>query len=249
MKWKRFLFLILVIIFILAACQGNVTPASDEAAFEIIRLQITPGLAHWLDDVSACAETITNTGIVTDIRPKNNLDLADADLILRLGTKEGADPYVAVMGTETIVIIAGDAVSVTSLSQETLQAIFSGRLQNWMDVPEMFGEEIDNNQPIQILSYPEGHEIHLLFQETFLDGGRITEDSFVFSTDDYLANLIQKNPAAIGYTLGSQIPNTASTLDITDTDPSVGQHHVLAVTPAEPQGTLRALLLCLQNAQ
>jgi len=249
MNWKKIFFLILVIIFTLAACQESEIPSTGKPTLEIIRLQITPGLAHWLDDVSACANTLTNLGIVTDIRPKNALDLVEADLILRLGSKEEDDPFVAVMGIETIVIIAGDAVPVTSLSNETVRAIFSGRLQDWMDVPEVPGEEIENNLPIKILSYPEGHDIEIAFEETFLDGERITADSFVFSTVDYLASLMQENPAAIGYTLGSQIPDTANSLVITGIDPSARQHHVLAITSAEPQGTLRTLLLCLQNAQ
>ena len=245
MKHKRFLLISLLLLFLLAACQEP--PAEEPLSFETVQLQVTPGLTHWLPRVAACANQLPNFGIVTEILQPEQLDLNQADLILQLDAPIDEDGFVAVMGTENLVIIAGREVPVKALSRESVRKIFNGKFDTWDAVPEVMELGIQNNQPIQTLSYPDGHELQSLFVESFMDSKAPAIPSKIFSTNAYLKRLLADNPLAVGFVLESQLPDGAVQLRITGSEERPGERFVLAITTAEPEGSLKNLLLCLQN--
>ncbi len=244
----KFPSLIILLLLLLTACAKAETPQSDQREMEVVTLQVTPELAHWLTDVNRCAEGLPNIGIVTQILPDSALDPAQADLILRLGERTSSDPQVAVMGKEEIVVITGERVPLRSLSIESLRAIFTGSIENWNEISENQTEQTKVDQPIEILTYPQGHHLRLLFSKTYLNSQNIDPDAQIASTSDAVIDHIQTKPYAIAYVLKSQVPSGINLLDVTDLAPLAAQHNVLAVTLNIPQGDLRQLLLCLQNS-
>ena len=239
----------LILLSLLPACQEKSPLPEATATIEIVRLQITPSLTHWLTDVAACAEPIPNFGLVSAILPVSDLDLKKADLIMRLGERSEQDPFVAVLGSEALVIITGDDVPVTSISLESLQAIFNSGVDNWQTIPEMAAGGTEFNQSLTTLSYPEGHQLRQLFTDSYLQSDPITSDPLIFVTLEYLEALLQDYPAAVGYALKDQIPEGIKILPISGIETEAAQHPVLAVTAKQPQGALRLFLLCLQNAR
>ncbi len=242
--------LILISLFLLftaSACGESGSTQGNLPQIEIISLQTTPSLEHWLVNVAACAADIPDFSVVAQVEPMANLDINQADLILRLGKRQENDPFVSVMGLENIIILAGTDIPPDSLSQDSLKKIFSGEVVNWNETPEVIEASTDINQTIQTLSYPEGHELRLLFQGAYLEGNPILGEPWIFSTTAYLQELLESQPYAIGYTLESQLPAGANTVSISGWDETQGQHTVLAVTQSEPTGKLRQLLLCLQD--
>ncbi len=244
MRYKL-IFSIFTLSLLLVACTA--TPLKSQSDIEIIDLQVSPALEHWLPKVSACAEPVMDFGVYVQVRPTEELTLDEADLILRLGEPQENDLYITLLGTEKILIISGEDVPLSSISIKSLQAIFTRQIRNWQDVPEIRDEGIEINQPIQAFSYPEGHEIRNLFLKDFLETSEISTHLHVFSSFDVLQNLLEEYPFSIGYILESQVPVGVKILSITDLDSQSIQHYVLAVTGQEPQGALRQLLLCLQN--
>jgi len=222
---------------------------NDEGTLTIITLQVTPELTHWLPAVASCANPIGDFGVYTQIVPPKELNLDEADLILRLGELREDDPFSAVMGIEKLVIIAGEDVPLSSLSIETLQAIYSGLFLNWGEVPEITSAGFEADQQIQPLSYPEGHELRQLFKVSYLNTDAILRDVTMFSTLNTLQTYLIAHPFSIAYLLESQVPKGVQTLSITGFNPQSAQVYVLAVTEKEPAGKLRQLLLCLQNSQ
>ncbi len=99
--------------------------ANIATELEVVHLQTTPALAHWLPRVAACADIIPNLGIASEIVSPSALDPDNADLILRLGPRQTDDPFTAVMGTESLVMVAGDQVPLDVLTMESLQSIYS----------------------------------------------------------------------------------------------------------------------------
>lgn len=247
---KNILFILLSFSFIIAlsACQGVSQSPAVESEIEVINLQIASSLTHWLPDVAACADHLPGFGIVTEVRPQEELDIDEGDLVLRMGQRLEIDPYVAVMGVESIAIITGGEVPHDALSLESLRAIFTNRVQNWNRVPEV-SEAGMMDEPILTLSYPEGHELRRFFVESYLDGSAINTAPLIFSTLDYATTLLQANPTTIGYSLESQVPVGVKKLSITDFDVVSAQFPVLAITKREPEGSLRQLLLCLQEVR
>ncbi len=249
MKTILHFLLSIAIVVTLSACQGVSQAPTVETEFEIINLQISSNLTHWLPDVAACADPLPKFGIITEVRPDEALDINEGDLILRLGQRLETDPYVAVMGVESVAIVAGGEVPFDSIGVESLRAIFTGKIQNAHGLPEMAdaGNLID--QPILTLSYPEGHQLRRLFVESYMDGQAINGDPLIFSSLDTLTRLLQDNPSAIGYCLESQIPHGVKKLNIIDMDVISARYPVLAITKGEPGGNLRQLLLCLQGVR
>lgn len=249
MKIKLLALLNILLLLSLAACNTGTPTPTEEEVLTIINLQTTYALTHWLPKVADCANRIPEIGVYTEVLPGSKLNPDTADLVLRLGERLEMDTFVTVLGTEEIVVVAGSEVPVSSLSIESVQRIYTGEINNWGAVPEVTEANIQTNQPIQTLSFPEGHELRLLFSQTYLDPAAITSDPLVYSTVDYLETLLLNNPTAIGYLLANQVPDSVPTLSITGIDPLATQHFVLAITPQKPEGGLRQLLLCLQDSR
>jgi len=247
MREKLFLVFSVILVFSLVACQPQEPTPTALPSLDVVDLQITPSLAHWLPEVAACAEDTPNFGIITDIRPAINLDISQTDLILRLGQRQEDDTFVAVMGSEVLVILAGKAVPLTNLSLESLQAIYKGNIQNWNQVPEASQAGISLDQPIQTLTFPQGHEVEKIFLANLLKMESLPGDRLVHSTPEYFATLLEDRPYALAYTLMSLAPSGYPPLMITGIDRESLEIPVLAVTASEPQGNLRQLLLCLQK--
>ena len=247
MKVNRIIFLILICSGLIFACSPPVPNESTHTPLDVITLQITPELEGWMPKISQCAASIQGIGIYTQVLTQKQLSLDDADLVLRLGAKKPGDPYVAVMGTEEIVIVGGDAIPTNRLSVETLRSIFSGELNNWADLPEINQEEKEG-QPIQTFSYPEGHILTSLFSTAYLEGESPNRQTISFSTPEGLQRAFQEQPFGIGYLLKNQVPDSMKILEITGINNLAAQVYVLAVTPEEPQDAMRQLLLCIQNA-
>ena len=246
-QFDKLFFFSLILMTAAVACGAGDAPQEILAQTEIITLQTTPSLEHWLPKVADCANGIPDFAVVTKILPLADLDPNQADLTLRIGDRQESDPFIILMGTEQTLILAGSNLPVASLSLSSVQRIFSGEITNWNQVPEVGAAGLEINQPITTLSYPEGHELRLLFQEAYLEEASLSSDALIFSSEAALTDLLESYPYALAYTLESLTPASAQKLTLRAFDPTQAQHKVLALTPEEPIGNLRQLLLCLQN--
>jgi len=243
-------FLFLIIFTVLGtSCNQTSIDATPAATLEIINLQITPELENWMPKISQCAETIEGIGIYTQILTQAELDINQTDLVLKLGQRDESDPYLAVMGFEEIVVIGGSEVPIDTLSIESLQGIFRGAVTNWGDLPEVSSQGIEINQPIQTFSFPEDYILAELFSISYLNAEPIQSTPTLYSTAEGLTKKLQENPYGIAYLLKTHTTNDHKIITIKDIETASAQQFVLAVTKNEPQGSLKQLLLCLQNMQ
>lgn len=248
MKIRTVLVLLIIFTGLLTSCSQAVIDTSPAPTIEIITLQITPELEPWALKTSQCANAIAGVGIYKNVVIQNELDLSQADLVIRLGERLVSDPYVTVMGFEEIILITGDEVPIDTLSIDSVRSIFSGEITNWGDIPEVSDLEIEFNQPIQTLSYPDENIIRELFSQSFLENEPIMSNPIIYSTPEGLDRLIQENPYGIAYLLQSQMLENQDPLKIRDIEPSFSQQYVLGITNIEPDGKLKQLLLCLQDS-
>lgn len=248
MQRNGLVLLSLVMLIIAAGCAVEAPNYfEDRLPPEIVKLQVTPAVAHWLPRVAACAAEIPDFGIITQISPRTELSLEESDLILRLGERLETDPFVAVMGLEDIVIVAGEAVPVSALSLANLQGIYAGTITDWSEVPDAEFTEDPQLALIKPFSYPEGHEIEILFRRAYLDDKPILAVSEVFSTIEFIRERFEQNPSAMGYLLASQVPDGMRILTVEHDTPIPSGQYVLAITSNPAEGRLKQLLLCLQN--
>lgn len=248
MKKKNLFIAIISLVMVVSACNQQNSLPTDESSLEVVDLQISPALDHWLPQISDCADGIPAFGVYTRVLPVTVSETEPFDLLIRLGPRRDEDVHVAVLGTETLSVVSGSEVPVSALSITSLQNIFSGEITNWGQVPEISEGELNLDQHIQTLSYPDEHPLRLLFGEVFLGENNISSQPIIFSTLERMSQVLEDTPYSIAYLLESQTPDNAKTLEITGFDPQAAQRLVLAVTPQEPQGNLRQLLLCLQDS-
>lgn len=250
MKYTKLLpLLILLLPWIIGACSNNHDAETPPPEMDLVTLQIASELSHWLPSVASCAAEIPDFAIYTEVLPQSDFDLDKAELVMRVGARSDTDPSVAIMGVETLVVVAGSQLPLTSLSKDSLQAIFTGSITHWDAVKEMNETGNALSEPIQTLSYPESHPLRDLFEDSYLEREAISSNPQIFSTLDYLDRFLLDNPYAIGYVLKSQIPEHAKIVTISGFDPKAADHYVLAITPQAPAGKLKQFLLCLQNSR
>ena len=249
MKFRIIPLLLISLLGFCSSCSQAAKVYTQVPTLEVINLQITPELEHWMPKINQCAESIQGFGIYTEILTQGELNIDLANLVLRLGHQADSDPYIAVMGIEEIVIIGGENIPINELQITSLRSIFAGKLTNWQNVPEFKQDGLTIDQPIQILSYPQGHILRDLFRNSFLEGESIGGDPIPYSTLEGLERALQEYPYGIAYLLKGQTPQNLETIKITGSDNLAAQQYVLAVTADEPEGALKQLLLCLQNAQ
>ena len=249
MKHNENVCILLACFLLLVSCQAQLTEIEPEPTLDIITLAVQPELTHWLPKVAQCADALPNFAIITRITPQPEEVTSEADLVLRLGERTDEDPFVTVLGTEDLVVFGGQGVPVTVLSLESLQALFTGAVTHWDQLPEELSVASVLDETIQILSYPEGNALRSLFSETYLESQPIKDEAFIFSTNDALEALLDHHPTAIGYGLASNLTPGEKILAITGIDQNKTQQYVLAITENEPQNLLRQLLLCLQESQ
>jgi hypothetical protein len=246
---SRLLFLLPVTLaLLLGACSANGNAPAAETPLEVITLQTTPSLAFKLPEVAECANGLPGVGVYTKLLPISDLDPTGADVTIRLGNPLDTDPFVTVLGTENLVVIAGPDVSVNQLSLESVQAIFTGDVTDWRNIPEASEMGLTDIAPITLLSYHRGNDLRSHFAEIYLKSAQLSDVARGFSTSDTLTALLEENPAAITYALASQVPPTARILPIRGEEDFSSDIFVIAITPNEPLGPIRSLLLCLQDA-
>jgi hypothetical protein len=248
MKSRHFFWLAILFVLLLSGCAPAGSDGQESSEITVVSLQTTPGLAHWLPKAADCAAIVPDLGIYSEIVPHTALDPDQADLTLRLGERLETDPFISVLGSERLVIVAGADVPVESLSAESLRAIYDGKWETWSSVPEVTGLGISETFSVIALSYPKGDELEQLFSQIYLSNIPITSNPLRYSTVDRLRTLLEQNPSAIGFTLECQVPAGVRTLAVTDLEGSP-ELLVLAITPVEPADGLRQLLLCLQDTQ
>jgi phosphate transport system substrate-binding protein len=96
---------------------------------------------------------------------------------------------------DAICIVTNDANPISNISQETIQAIFSGRVRNWSQVP---GAQVSG--PIDLVVRTAASGTQDAFQNIFMGPNlRVTPSATVKASNGLQAQAIRSDPNAIGY--------------------------------------------------
>jgi len=175
-----------------------------------------------------------------------------ADLSFHLGTAVNLGKvYATQVGWEDIVVIASASNPLDRLSSDQLLALFSRRVKNWEELSPapkgLTGE-------VYLWTYPQGDEIRRAFEIVSLQGGSSSAQPMLAPDPQAMLEAVGADPDAVGYIPRSWMANLgtepASKLKVITLDSNQSQAlhlPVLAVSPLEPQGSGRALLVCLEG--
>ena len=216
----------------------------------MIEVQISTALTHWIPKLTACSENLVHAGVTVEILPKNELNVQNADLVVRFGPRTPQEQHVSVLSMDRVIFIININHPLTSISSQSLVKIFLGHYQTWNQVPEMASIDPTYDLPIRFFSYGDGSDLTPILSSALMDEENVSQDALYAASWEILQDSVAKTPGGIGYLLESQVSADVLTLLVEDQgDLQAGlEQPVIAVTRSEPEGVLRQFLLCLQTS-
>ncbi|MCI0396428.1 MAG: substrate-binding domain-containing protein [Chloroflexi bacterium] len=177
-----------------------------------------------------------------------DLAAGQVDAILVHHVPEGSNVWFNPVALDGLVIVVHPDNPVRALGRAEVQAIFSGRLDNWSAVG---GPDL----PITLVSRERGAGTRILFGQRIMAEQRVAITALVASGDEALRAAVASEPGAIGYTMmGAAGALPALAIDGLAATPTTtaDQSYPLTVplyfvSLAEPVGELRAFLAWLQS--
>jgi hypothetical protein len=239
--------LILGLCLCLVSCSSALL-GENNSDITVLKVQISTALTHWVPKLTACSENLVDAGITVDILPRHELNIQNADLVVRFGPRTIEEQNVSVLTMDRVIFIIDVNNPLISISSQSLAEIFLGHYQTWDQVPEIAFLDPSYDLPISIFSYGDGSDLYPILSSALLDGDSESQAVLYAASWEILQDSVAKTPGGIGYLLESQVSADVLTLQVEDqSDLQVGlEQPVIAVTGSEPEGALHQLLLCLQ---
>jgi hypothetical protein len=207
----------LPLLFIVLFSVSACTSTPLPATPTMISVYSTSAAQPWLYELYDCAGT---TSVVSRVD-----DPASADLILRVGEPETLDSPAFQIDTEEILVVTQRQSPVQNLSLEGVQSLFSG----------------GGDPSLQIWVYSSGEDIQDVFDRLVMSAGKIASSAHLAVDPQQMSDTLVNEPNTVGI-----LPRHWKAGDSREVF-SLPPVPVLAITPKEPQGDVRALIACLQK--
>ena len=239
MSQKFFSILILAVAMMLFACT---TPPTGTIPPSPVPLQVSysPYLAGIQDALQVCIRDLPQAAIFFEQVSGEQQSFSDPDLVIWWGDKPQEVEFAFPLNMDELVVITNPANPNQALNQSELFALFSGRIAHWTEISTL-------DQQVQVWIYPEPNLMSTLFSNAILDGRPMSRQALIAPTSEAMLESISSNPGAIGFIPHSWITSDVQPIQI-DPDLQIALHKpLLALTPTEPAGELKALVACLQS--
>lgn len=244
-KTKAILLILAAALIILSACAPATAP-TDVPAAQTITVQRTESLA-WVDPLfSACVPDQAGVGLLIQSQPLTNLNLSAAEVTLRWDEPPAPEGYGAVLGSDEVVVVMPNDNPMATISADQLKAILSGGARQWSELcadcsalPE--GE-------INLYIFPSDQEAQSILAVDL--GLSAPLSSFATLVPDLASMLdaVSADPNAIGILPARALDERVKRVEITGLEQKALNRPLLAFTTSEPQGAIRELLSCVQQA-
>lgn len=193
------------------------SPVTPAATPPLINVYSTAAAQPWLEPLYACAESIAVLF--------RTADASTADIVLRVGEPAFLTTPAYRIDMEEILIVTHRQSPLRTLTLAEARALFAGQ----------------GDPSLQVWVYADGEDLQEVFSRQILEGRRVTPSAWIAFTPQYMAQTLASESNAVGFL--SQRWMSTDVREIL----SVGTVPVLAITPFEPQGTVKDLIVCLQE--
>ena len=196
------------------ACSSAVTSTFEP---EIVSVYATPATQPWLVDVFACSPE----GVVIRV----TVELADADISLRLGEPDFLSTPVYQIDTEEILVVTHRQSPVQNMALGEIRGLFAG----------------GGDPSVQVWVYASGEDVQQVFEQAVMDGRSVTSLARLATNPQQMSDTLNNEPNTVGI-----LPRHWKVGDsrFVYTIPDVP---VLAIVSDEPQGAVQAIIACLQK--
>jgi hypothetical protein len=192
-------------------------PAAPSATPEVISVYSTAAAQPWLSELYDCAGTASVLERVDDP--------SAAAIVLRVGEPDGLASPAYQIDTEEILVVTQRQSPVQNLSLEEARALFAGQ----------------GDPSVQVWVYASGVDVQDVFDRAVMQGQTITASARLAVDPQQMSDTLVNEPNTVGI-----LPRHWKMGDSRYVF-SAGTFPVLAITPDEPQGTIKQLIACLQK--
>ncbi len=207
------------------------SPTPPAAIPEAITIQYTAAAQPWLIEAYDCAG---ENGVIAELRAANYLEFNHNTLSMRIGEPVFLTAPAYQIGSEEIVIGVNPQNQIDDLAAENVRSIFSGRITRW---DELGGKEA----PVQVWVFASGEDLQQVFDAQVMGGMPVTSHARLAASPQEMINAIAADGYAIGILTRRWMESNVREVFTSASVP------VLALTSSEPQGTIQALISCLQK--
>ena len=220
--------MVLAVLLLCACAPENVSAPSTT---QVMAVYGTAAAQPWLTKLYDCAAG--QSAVLSKVN-----DPQSAAIVLRLGELQGPATSAFQVGHDTLEVWTNVQNPVTSLSAPQVRQLFSGEIRNWVSIG-------GTDAQVNVWVYAEEDDVQQAFETTSMAGNPITSLARLATSPNEMEQAIADDKDAIGILSGG----------LASSSPVAGGHSVytsgsvpvLAITPAEPQGTVKDLLGCMQK--
>jgi hypothetical protein len=231
------------VVLILTACQTSTPAVKPIVTPQIWQTQLTPDL-QWLEPgLNLCTNQQVGLGLATFERPASVLDNHQVDITLRWGAPEHLTGYAVVLAYDELVVAVNSHNPVQSLSQKDIQAIYSGKLNNWKNLKQ----SITFDQKIQTWGYEDGEETQQVFASALVKDFQPGAIAGFAPAPLAMRQAVAADPGAIGYIPQRWLDQSFRKVNLTDGPTNMLRIPILAITNSEPTQQQKLWLSCLQS--
>ena len=226
---------LLCILFLATAC-GAPPADTPTPALTVVKVYATAAAQVWQTQLFKCAAKQSVTLMLTEP--------GSADILLRIGEPDNLSMRALPafqLGWEQIVVVVNNARSSTQLRTEQSAELFTGQISDWGQIanPQNGGTE---GGAVQVWVFAQGDDVQQVFAKT-LTGKPIISSARLAASPDEMSQAIANDPNAVGILSRHWKTENVSDGYVAASTP------VLAITPSEPQGVVKNLLVCLQGSE
>lgn len=237
--------LLLGIALLLAACgtPDVSTPGPTPQAIEVV---YPAAISPWADKLAECAATDPAIALYFTQSLKSGANFDSEKVILRWGqpSQEDESSYISQVGWEQVIVVVNHDNAVVNLTTSELRSIFSGQTTQWDD---------NSANQLQVWVLPAGNPTRVIFDQAVMTSSLLTTEAMLAPDPQAMLEAISSDVNSIGFLAEKQYllgnPTTTSKVRLVQLEEMLKdkfRQPVLAITPSEPQGAVRELVVCLQ---
>ncbi|MBN2387163.1 MAG: substrate-binding domain-containing protein [Anaerolineales bacterium] len=224
---------LICLLLLLAAC----APARSDATPSTLEVQFSAAAQPWLAALYDCAAG-QNATVRLEQRAPDQFSL-NASMAIRIGEPQALTLSAYQIGDEEIIIVVHPENPVTQLALIEVRQLFSGQAANW----NAFGGP---DRPVQPWVYAPGEDLQQVFARSVMQGAPVAGQARMAASPAEMIAAIGSDPAAIGVLTRSLLTGAVRDLRLPADEQARLRVPVLLLTPTRPDGTLAAIIACLQ---
>ncbi|HEY60850.1 MAG TPA: undecaprenyl-diphosphatase UppP [Anaerolineae bacterium] len=210
----------------------------------------------WISsNIQNCANQSNNKDIWIIENPISDLNVNDYDAIITLNAERIQTNFSFMLGWEELTLAAHQNNPLQEITKEQAVDLLRGEMDTWGDLYQycrsclIQGDtsKLDTKKP-SIWIYPSDNILQQEIQKIFFSNGLGNPDAKIAPTPEKMLQALSINPSAIGILPVHWSSEDTKFITVPDIEETALQLPIVASTMNVPIGTLKNLLICIQES-